>query len=109
MATILGWSDSPAKAPSSSNSPPKEVEQVKAAEKEKDTTKGVALEATKPPAAPKDPSKDKEVTQSLEIVLATLPIPTREDSKSKGPVSTTAATAKPTKATEKDNPPLKIK
>ena len=92
---------SPAKAPSSSNNPPKEVKQVKVAEKKKDTTKGVAPETTKPPTAPKDPPEDKEVSQSLEIVLATLPIPTKEDSKGKGPVSTTAATDKPTKATEK--------
>ena len=101
--------DSLAKALPSSNSPPKEAEQVKAVEKEKDTTKRVIPEATKPPAAPKDPSKGKEVSQSLEIVLATLPIPTKEDPKGKGPTSTIATTAKPTKATKKDNPPLKIK
>ena len=56
------------KALPSSNRPPKEVEQARVAEKEKDITKGVIPEPTKPPAAPKDPSKDKEVSQSLEIV-----------------------------------------
>ena len=66
-------------------------------------------EATKPPAVPKDPSKGKEATQSLEIVLANLPVPTNEDPKGKGPASTTAKTTKATKVTGKDNPPLKIK
>lgn len=101
--------DVPAKSLPSSNSPSKKVEQVRAAEKENDTTKRVVSEATKPLATPKDPSKDKKVSQSLEIVLATLPIPTKEDPKCKGLTSTTATTAKPTKATAKDNPPLKIK
>jgi len=58
---------------------------------------------------PKDPSKGKEAIQSLEIVLATLPVPAKEDPKGKGPASTIAKTAKSTKATGKDNPPLKIK
>lgn len=99
--------DVPAKAPPpSSNSHSKEAEQVRAAKKEKGTTKGVVPEVTKPPVAPKDPSK---VSESLKIVLATLSIPTKEDPKDKGPAFTTATTAKPTKAIAKDNPPLKIK
>ena len=97
------------KALPSPNNPPKEAEQAKVAEKEKDITKEVVPEATKPPAAPKDPYKDKEVSKSLEIVLATLHVPTKKDSKGKGPASTTDATAKPTKAIAKDNHPLKIK
>ena len=92
----------------SSNSPPKEAEQAKAAEKEKDITKRVVLEATKPLAVPKDLSKGKEAFQNLEIFLATLPIPDKEDPKGKGPASIIAKTAKSIKATGKDNPPLKI-
>ncbi|KAL0000073.1 hypothetical protein SO802_019675 [Lithocarpus litseifolius] len=99
----------PTKALPSSNNPPKEAEQAGAVEKAKDTTKGVVPEATKPLAAPKDPLRIKTPPQSLEIVLGTLPMFTKEDSKGKGPTSTTVATAKPTKATAKDNPPLKIK
>lgn len=97
------------KALSSSNDPPKDAEEVRAAEKENDTTKGVVLEATKPPIAPKDLSKDKWAFQSLEIVLAILPMHTKEDPKGKGPATTATATAKSTKAPAKDNHPLKIK
>ena len=52
--------DSLVKVLPSSNIPPKEAEQAKPAEKEKDITKRVVLEATKPLAAPKDISKGKE-------------------------------------------------
>ena len=92
----------------SSNSPPKEAEQAKAAEKEKDITKRVVFEATKPLTVPKDLSKGKEAFQNLDIFLATLPIPAKEDPKGKGPTSIVAKTAKSIKATGKDNPPLKI-
>ena len=56
---------------SSSNGPPKEAEQTEVAEKEKDITKGVVPEAIMPLAVPKDPSKGKEVSPSLEIDLTT--------------------------------------
>nr|POF24283.1 f-box protein pp2-b10 [Quercus suber] len=93
----------------SSNSPSKEAGQTKIAEREKDTSKGVVLDATKPPATPKDSSMGKETSQSLEIVLATLSMLAKEDPKGKGLASTTAEIAKFAKATGKDNPPLKIK
>lgn len=66
-------------------------------------------EATKPSVAPKDPSKGKEATQSLEIILATLPMLAKEDPKGKGPASTIAKTAKSIKAIRKENPLLRIK
>ena len=88
--------------------PLKEVEQAKAIEKEKNTSKGVVPETTKPPAAPKDLSKGRETPQHLKIVLATLPMPTKEDAKGKGPTSTVVETTKSTKATRKENPSLKI-
>ena len=100
--------DSLAKVLPSSTSPPKEAEQAKAPKKGKDTTKRVVPKATKPLAMPKDPSKGKEASQSLEIVLATLPILAKEDPKGKCPASSTAKNAKSTKATGKENPPLKI-
>lgn len=70
--------DIPARALPSPNSPSKEVEQAGKVE----ITKEVALKANKPPTVPKDSSK-KKVSQSQEIVLATFPIPTKEDSKAK--------------------------
>ena len=100
--------NNPAKVFPSSNSPPKESEQAKAIEKGKDTTKGVVPEATKPLAMPKDPSKCKEASHVLKIVLATLPMPAKEDPKGKGPASTATKTTKSTKATGKENPPLNI-
>ena len=54
--------DSPAKALPSSDSLPKEVELLEVIENDKDTTKGVVPDATKPLAEPKDPSKVKEVS-----------------------------------------------
>ena len=43
---------------------------------EVEVTKGVAPDATKPLAAPQDPTKDKEALR-VEIVLATLPLPAK--------------------------------
>ena len=63
---------------------------------------------TKPQANPKDPPKGKETSQSLEVVLATLPIPAKEDPKGKGPTFTATEAAKPTKGTGKEKPPPKI-
>ena len=48
--------------------------------KEAEMTKGVAFDATKLPAAPRDPIKDKEALK-IEIVLATLPLPAKGDFK----------------------------
>jgi len=63
---------------------------------------------TKPLDAPKDTSKDGGASQSLELVLATLPIPAKEDPKSKEVASSTAATTQPTK-TPKDKLVIKMK
>ena len=45
-----------------------------------------------PPVAPKDPSKEKEAFQSMELMLAILPIPPKEDPKVKAQVSSMVAT-----------------
>ena len=81
---------SPSKVPSSSGSPQKVAEQPGVNGKEAEVTKGVAPDATKPPAAPQDPTKDKEAPR-IEIVLATLPLPTKGDSKGTGQGSSEAA------------------
>ena len=49
-------------------------------EKEPEVTKEVAPDATKPPAAPQDSSKDKEASR-MEIILASLLIPAKSDFK----------------------------
>ena len=51
--------------------------------KTRDINKEVAQGANLPPTALKDPSKEKEASQSMELVLATLPIPLKEDPKAK--------------------------
>ena len=68
------------KALPSSGSPPKVVEQPSVNEKEAEATKGVPTNVIKPPAVPKDPTKDNEASK-IEIVLATLPIPAKGNPK----------------------------
>ena len=53
----------------------------------------MAHDAALPPVAPKDSLKEKDASQSMEIVLATLPIPLKEELQGKGQASTTYATA----------------
>ena len=68
----------------------------------------MAHDTTLPPTAPKDPSKEKEASYNMEIVLATLPIPTEEDLKGKGPTSFMVASTQLVK-TSKDKLVLKMK
>ena len=101
--------DSPTEILPSSTDPSKEVGKTKAIKEKKDTTKGVVPEVTKPPAVPKDPSEVKVTSQSQEPVLATLPIPVKEDFKGKGPTSPVVAAAQIIKAPAKDKLVLKLK
>jgi len=68
----------------------------------------MAHDAALPPVAPKNPLKEKEAFQSMEIVLATLPIPSKEDPKGKSQVSTTVASTQPPK-NPKDKLVIKLK
>ena len=68
------------KAFSSSSNLPKVAEQPRVNEKETEVTKGVPPNAIKPLAVPQDPIKDNEASR-MEIVLATLPFPTKGDPK----------------------------
>ena len=88
--------------------PPKEAKQYEVVEKAADIAKEVAHDTTLPPTAPKDPSKEKEASYNMEIVLATLPIPTKEDLKGKGPTSFMVASTQLVK-TSKDKLVLKMK
>lgn len=73
--------DNSAKTLLSSNSLSKKVGQPEVAEEEANITTGVASDATQPPAAPKDPSKEKVASHNMKIVLVTLTLPTKEDLK----------------------------
>ena len=95
--------DSPEKVPLPSGSPPKEAKQLGVAEKEANTTKGVALDAIKPPIAPQDPSKEKKVPPRMEIGnVATLPMPAKGDPKGKDQGSLEAAFSQSSKAPPKE-------
>ena len=83
---------SPPKVPPTTNTSSKGVEQAEDTTKVGDINKEMAQGADLPPAAPKDPSKEKEASQSMELVLATLLIPLKEDPKVKAQVSSMAAT-----------------
>ena len=65
--------------------------------------KEVVQGADLPPVTPEDPSKEKEASQSIELVLATLPIPIKENPKGKAQVYSTAATTQPP-----NNPKVKL-
>ena len=71
---------------------PQEVAEQADSDKEKEVSKEVAPEMTKPSDMPKDSSKEGVGSQNIELVLATLPIPAKEDLKGKGPTSSAAAT-----------------
>ena len=60
---------------------------LKAGEVNREAIQGFEL----PPLAPRDTSEEKETSQSMELVLAILTIPPKEDPKEKAEVSTTAA------------------
>ena len=100
---------SPTKVPPSSDSPSEEAHQHGVTEKQADANKGVAPDATKPPAVPQDPIKEKEVPSKMEIVLATLLVPTKGDLKSKDSGSSEAALFQSTKALPKEKIVIKKK
>ena len=83
---------SPPKAPLTANTSSKVAKQAEDTVKIGDINKEVVQGADLPQVAPKDPSKEKEASQSMELVLATLPIPLKEDPNVKAQVSSMAAT-----------------
>ena len=89
--------DSPPKAPPAANTSSEETEQAEGVTKVGDVNKGVVQGFDLPLTAPKDPSKEKEASQNMELVLATLPIPSKEDLKDKTKVSSTAGNTQPPK------------
>ena len=69
----------------------------------------MTLDATKPPATPQDPPKEKEVPSIMEIVLATLPLPAKDDLKSKDSGSSEPALSQSTKGPPKEKIVIKKK
>ena len=96
------------KDPLHSNNPQEGAKQVDPIDKEKEVSKEVAPEMTKPSDAPKDSSKEGVGSQNMELVLATLPILAKEDPKGKSSGSLATATSQPTK-TPKDKLVIKMK
>ena len=84
------------------------VEQPEDVEKAANTIKEVAQDACLPPDAPKEPPKEEEAFYNMEIMLETLPIPSKEDLKGKGLAFTTTASTQPPK-TQKDKLVIKMK
>ena len=94
--------ESPTKALPTANISSKEAEPSENAKKAIDLTKEVARDVALPSMAPKDSLKEKEASQSMEIVLATLPIPSKEELQGKGQAFTMAASTRfPKKPKEK--------
>ena len=80
------------------------VEQADPADKEKEVSKEVTPEMTKPLDSP----KEGVGSQNIELVLATLPILAKEDPKGNSSRSSETATSQPTK-TPKDKLVIKMK
>ena len=76
--------ESPTKALPTTNISSKEAKPSEDAKKVADSTNEVARDVALPPVAPKDFSREKETSQSMEIMLATLPIPSKEELQGKG-------------------------
>ena len=96
------------KDPLQSNSPKKVAEQAGRANKVEKVPKKVTAEIPKPSNIPKGSSKEGMGSQSMELVLATLHIPVKEDPKGKDTTSLAAATTQPPKP-PKDNLVIKMK
>jgi len=69
----------------------------------------VAPDAIKPSTITQDPPTKKEAPKKMEIVLATLPLPTKIDPASKGPEAPKAASSQPNKAPPKEKLIIKKK
>ena len=101
--------DSTTNVPTSSNNPFEEAEQPEVIEKEKNANQGVANDAMKPPTTTQDPPTKKKVPKKMEIVLATLPLPTKAGPASKGPEALEVASTQPIKALPKEKIVIKKK
>ena len=96
------------KDPLQSHSPKEVAEQADQTNKVKEFPKELVVEITKPSDIPKYSSKEGVGSQNMELVLATFPIPAKEDPKGKDTAPSTAATTQPTK-TPKDKIVIKMK
>ena len=86
-----------------------EAKRPKATEKEKNSNQVVTPDAMKPPSTSQDTSTEKEASKTMEIVLASLPLPAKPDPASKGPEVSEVATAQPTGGLPKEKIVIKKK
>ena len=86
-----------------------EAERLRATEKEKNSNQVVAPDAMKPPSTSQDPPTEKEAFKTIEIVLISLPLPTKPNLVSKGPEVSEVATAQPIRGLPKEKIVIKKK
>ena len=86
-----------------------EAKQPRAIEKEKNANQGVAPDAMKPPTPTQDPPIEKEASKTMEIILASLPLPAKSNLASKGPESSEATSTQPIKGPSKEKLLIKKK
>ena len=86
-----------------------EAERPKAIEKEKNSIQVVAPEAMNPSSTSQDPPIEKEASKTIEIVLASLPLPVKPDPASKSLEVSEATTAQPTGGLPKEKTVIKKK
>ena len=80
----------------------KEAARLRATEKEKNSNPVVAPDAMKPPSTSQNPPTKKEASKTIEIVLTSLPLPTKPDLVSKGLEVSEVATAQPIRGLPKE-------
>ena len=88
---------SPTRAPSAVNTSSEGGEQAEDTIKAGDANQGAVQGAGLAPTVPGDLPKEKETSQNMELVLATLTIPSKADPKDKAQVPPTAANTQPPK------------
>ena len=101
--------DSSTSVPTSSDKPAEEAEHLGVIEKEKNANQGVASDAMKPQAVTQDLPVEKEAPKKMEVVLATLPLPTKADPVSKGLEASEATFTQPIHSPPKDKIVIKKK
>ena len=95
--------DSAIHVPTFFDNPSGEAEQSGATKKENNANQGVVPDAMKPPIVTQDPPAEKETPKTMEIFLASLPLPIKVDLTSKGTEASEAASISTGKVPPKEN------
>ena len=88
LQSSSGSTADPPKAPPAVSTTSEGVEQAEGTSKAGEVNTEAVQGSNIPHPTPRDTSKEKETSQSMELVLATLTIPSKEDPKEKTEVST---------------------